>query len=58
MSEVFNFHPFDNDTLFYDERKKRFVFLKNAPGFARRDYKYSAFTYQRPDLYGLELSEF
>ncbi len=52
------FFGLNDEKLFFDERKKRFVFLEDAPAIAERTYKNSFFKSQRPDLYGQEQHEF
>ena len=34
-----NFFGLSDDKLYYDERKKRFVFLENTHNIAQKDYK-------------------
>ena len=43
MTEQVNFFNFTEDKLFYDERKKRFIYLDNAPSFAQKEFKNSHF---------------
>ena len=38
-----NFFGLSEDKLYYDERKKRFVSTKDAPGYVERAYKNSHF---------------
>ena len=38
-----NFVGLSEDKLYYDERKKRFVNTKDAPGYVERAYKNSHF---------------
>ena len=38
-----NFFGLSEDKLYYDERKKRFVNTKDAPGYVERAYKNSHF---------------
>ena len=38
-----NFFGLSEDKLYYDERKKRFINTKDAPGFVERAYKNSHF---------------
>jgi hypothetical protein len=38
-----NFFSLSDDKLIYDERKKRFVFLKDAPALVTRGYQNSHF---------------
>ena len=38
-----NFFGLSEDKLYYDERKKRFVNTKDAPGHVERSYKNSHF---------------
>ncbi len=52
------FFGISDDKLFYDERKKRFVYLGEAPAIVERAYKNSHFKEQRPDLHGQEQHEF
>ena len=56
--ERVNFFGFNDDKLYYDERKKRFVFLENAPKYAEQDFKGVHFSNQRPDLYGAHQESF
>ena len=58
MVERNKFFGLSDDKLYYDERKKRFVFLEDAPLVAEKAYKNAHFKEQRPDLYGSELSQF
>lgn len=52
MTDRIKFFGLNDDKLYYDERKKRFVFLEDAPAFAEKAFKNSHFKTQRPDLYG------
>ena len=52
MVERVGFFGIADDKLYYDERKKRFVFLEDAPAYAERAFKNAHFKEQRPDLYG------
>ena len=52
------FFGITDDKLFYDERKKRFVYLDDAPAIAHKTYNNSHFKEQRPDLFGQEQHEF
>ena len=52
MAERGGFFNLSDNKLYYDERKKRFVFLENAPIMAEKAYKNVHFKTQRPDLYG------
>lgn len=36
MTSRINFFNFSDDKLFYDERKKRFVFLDDAPAIVQK----------------------
>ncbi len=38
-----NFFGLSEDKLYYDERRKRFVNLKNAPAHIERSYKNNSF---------------
>jgi len=38
-----NFFGLSEDKLYYDERKKRFINTKDAPGYVERAYKNSHF---------------
>ena len=38
-----NFFGLGEDKLYYDERKKRFISTKDAPGYVERSYKNSHF---------------
>jgi hypothetical protein len=58
MTERIRFFGLQDDKLFYDERKKRFVYLDNAPAIVEKSYKNAHFKEQRPDLYGQEAHEF
>ncbi|CDW81323.1 UNKNOWN [Stylonychia lemnae] len=58
MTTRINFFNLSDDKLVYDERKKRFVFLQDAPAVVTRNYQNSQFKEQRPDLSGEELFEF
>ncbi len=58
MTARIKFFNFSDDKLYYDERKKRFVFLEDAPAIVHKTVNNSAFKEQRPDLYGQELVEF
>ncbi len=52
MTERIRFFGISDEKLFYDERKKRFVYLEDAPAIAEKTYKNQHFKEQRPDLYG------
>ncbi len=52
MTERVKFFGISDEKLYYDERKKRFVYLEDAPAIAEKAYKNSHFKEQRPDLYG------
>ena len=52
MTERIRFFGLQDDKLFYDERKKRFVYLGDAPAITEKTYKNSHFKEQRPDLAG------
>lgn len=52
MTQRIKFFGLTDDKLFYDERKKRFIFMENAPAIAEKTFKNSHFKTQRPDLYG------
>lgn len=52
------FFGISDDKLYYDERKKRFVYLDDAPAIMHKGYKNVHFKDQRPDLYGQEQHEF
>jgi hypothetical protein len=43
MTERVRFFGLADDKVYYDERKKRFVFLEDAPGFAERAFKNNYF---------------
>ena len=58
MTQRIKFFGLTDDKLFYDERKKRFIFMENAPAVAEKTFKNSHFKVQRPDLYGQEQHEF
>jgi hypothetical protein len=58
MTERVKFFGLSDEKLYYDERKKRFVYLEDAPAIAEKAYKNSHFKEQRPDLYGQEQHEF
>eukprot|EP00347_Sterkiella_histriomuscorum_P019105 403342929 len=58
MTERYKFFNLGDDKLVYDERKKRFVFLEDAPVFVDRAFRASMFKDQRPDLFGQEQREF
>ena len=58
MTERIKFFGISDEKLYYDERKKRFVYLEDAPAIVEKAFKNSHFKEQRPDLYGQELHEF
>ena len=58
MTERIRFFGLSDDKLYYDERKKRFVYLEDAPAIAEKTYKNQHFKEQRPDLFGQEQHEF
>ena len=58
MSTRGRFFGLSDDKLFYDERKKRFVYMDDAPNIVQQSFKNSHFKEQRPDLYGQEQHEF
>ena len=58
MTERVKFFGLSDEKLYYDDRKKRFVYLEDAPAIAEKAYKNSHFKEQRPDLYGQEQHEF
>ena len=43
IGEKFDFFGISDDSLIYDERKKRFVYSKDLPGHLQREYRGSAF---------------
>lgn len=43
MTERYKFFNLGDDKLVYDERKKRFVFLEDAPVFVERSYRAAMF---------------
>ena len=43
MAERSGFFGLSDDKLYFDERKKRFVFLDNAPLFAEKAFKNTHF---------------
>jgi hypothetical protein len=43
MTNRVNFFNFSDDKLFYDERKKRFVFLEDAPAIVHKEMNNSHF---------------
>jgi hypothetical protein len=43
MTQRTSFFNLADDKLVYDERKKRFVFLEDAPSFVDRAYRASMF---------------
>ena len=43
MTERIRFFGISDDKLYYDERKKRFVFLEDAPGGLERSFKNAHF---------------
>jgi hypothetical protein len=43
MTERIRFFGLSDNKVFYDERKKRFVFLEDAPGFAEKSFKNNYF---------------
>ena len=43
MTQRNRFFGISDNKVYYDERKKRFVFLEDAPVFAERAYKNSYF---------------
>lgn len=43
MAERIRFFGLSDNKLFYDERKKRFVFLEDAPAIAEKAYKNAHF---------------
>ncbi len=47
------FFGLSDDKLYYDERKKRFVFIQDAPAYMEQAFKNVHFKEQRPDLFGL-----
>ena len=52
MTERIKFFGISDEKLYYDERKKRFVYLEDAPAIVEKAFKNSHFKEQRPDLYG------
>ena len=58
MTERVRFFSLSDDKLYYDERKKRFVYLDEAPAQAEKAFKNTHFKEQRPDLWGQEQHEF
>jgi hypothetical protein len=52
------FFNFTDDEVFYDERKKRYVYLKNARMIDMQEYRGKHFKHQRPDFYGTDRVEF
>ena len=42
-TEQVTFFGLGEDTLYYDERKKRFVSSKNAPEYVNRSFRHSHF---------------
>ena len=58
MTDRIKFFGLSDDKLIYDERKKRFVYLDNAPAIVEKTYKNGQFKEQRPDLLGQEQHEF
>ncbi len=58
MTQRIKFFGLQDDKLYYDERKKRFVYLEDAPALMEKAYKNSHFKDQRPDLVGQEQIEF
>lgn len=51
------FH-FTDDEIFFDERKKRFIYMKSSRLLDQREYKGKFFKSQRPDYFGTDRSEF
>lgn len=43
MTQRIKFFNFSDDKLYYDERKKRFVFLEDAPAIAQKTFQNSHF---------------
>ncbi len=43
MTARINFFGFSDDKLFYDERKKRFVYMQDAPAIVEKSFKNSHF---------------
>ena len=57
-SENVNFFGIEDESVIYDERKKRFVYTKDIPGALHREYFGSNFKSERPDLTGQEQIDF
>lgn len=43
MAERIKFFGLSDNNLFYDERKKRFAFLEDAPAYVEKAYKNAHF---------------
>ena len=58
MNPSYNYFNFSNNKVLYDERKKRFIYLKEAKKDHKALYNKSFFKFQRPDLYGTDQIDF
>ena len=58
MNSKRSFFNFTEDKVFYDERKKRFIYLENSTEYHKKLFNASFFTTQRPDLQNAEQLRF
>ena len=53
-----SYFNFSNNKIMFDERNKRFIYLKNANKHHRRLFNKSSFAYLRPDYFGEDQRSF
>ena len=53
-----SFFNFTDDEVYWDEKKKRFIYLTGATVQDIQNYKGRYFKGQRPDLYGTDVTDF
>ena len=58
MDKPYNYISFSNNKICYDERKKKFFYVKHATNEERRTFNKNTFKSQRPDLEGNDDTQF
>ena len=58
QKQKYNYFNFSNNKVLYDERKKRFIYIRNANKQHKRLFNKSHFKEQRPDFSGMQQENF